>query len=393
MNAATLTPDQIARRTGCFGFEFEDYGRRTGGRRPYSRYSKGSTGGSLQLSNAVLSHTHLWGKLIPYMISRRPNCLPEIRCFRGDRWHQSRKWKAFFYNERHSLKTMPMRRFEFIGIYDANKPQAWKHPFSPYDQGFVTVDLNPRGRGFAKEYAVYRICSRFAGLRHVFNQTENCSSYRIKHTEEFWKSLPGSVGTENAISVIDTSSSMMAYGAHTLADSLGLFYAEHAKGAFHNKFITFSNKPKMMKIRGNALWEKLVNIHNANWGGTTNLEAVYSMLLRLAVRADAGQDEMPSAVVIYSDMEFNRSVTNPYGNLYDDFREAFEQAGYEVPAVVFHNVNCWQMQTPVLYNTVGTALSSGHTTHHMKHRYTQSSTPIRHVLEVLMSERYAPIHA
>lgn len=58
-----------------------------------------------------------------------------------------------------------------------------------------------------------------------------------------------------------------------------------------------------------------------------------------------------------------------------------------------HNVNCWQMQTPVLYNTVGTALSSGRTTHHMKHRYTRSSTPIQHMLEVLMSERYAPIHA
>ncbi len=392
MNAATLTPDQIVRRTGCFGFEFENYGRKTGGRRPYSRYSKGSSGGHLQLSNAVLAHTHLWGKLIPYMISRRPNCLPEIRFFRGDRCHQSRKWKAFFYNERRSLKTMPMRRFEFIGIYDANKPQVWKHPFSPYDPSFVAVDLNPGGWGSTKQYAVYRICNRFSGPRHVFNQS-HYNSYRISHTEEFWKSLPGSVGTENAISVIDTSASMMAYGAHTLADSLGLFYAEHAKGAFHNKFITFSEKPKMIKIRGNALWEKLANIHNASWGGTTNLEAVYSMLLRMAVRADAGQDEMPSAVVIYSDMEFNRSVTNPYGNLYDDFREAFEQAGYKVPAVVFHNVNCWQMQTPVLYNTVGTALSSGRTTHHMKHRYTRSSTPIQHMLEVLMSERYAPIHA
>ena len=71
----------------------------------------------------------------------------------------------------------------------------------------------------------------------------------------------------------------------------------------------------------------------------------------------------------------------------------FEQAGYEVPALVFHNVNSWQMQAPVLFNTMGTALSSGRTTHHMKHKYTASTTPMRHMLEVLMSERYAPIHA
>ena len=61
--------------------------------------------------------------------------------------------------------------------------------------------------------------------------------------------------------------------------------------------------------------------------------------------------------------------------------------------MVFHNVNSLQMQTPVLSDTMGATLSSGRTTHHMKHRYTESSTPLLHMLEVLMSERYAPIHA
>ena len=81
------------------------------------------------------------------------------------------------------------------------------------------------------EYAVYRMCNRYAGPRQTYNQNIERSSYEIRHTEEFWRSLPGSVGMENAISIIDTSSSMMAYGAHTVADSLGLFYAEHAKCA------------------------------------------------------------------------------------------------------------------------------------------------------------------
>ena len=216
----------------------------------------------------------------------------------------------------------------------------------------------------------------------------------MNHQDEFWKCLPGSVGTNNAISIIDTSSSMECYGAHTLADSLGLFFAEHARGAFHNKFITFSEKPKLMKVRGNSLAEKLLSIHNADWGGSTNLEAVYRMLLRMAVRTGAAQDEMPSTVVIYSDMDFNCSVTNPYANLYDDFREAFEKAGYEVPTVVFHNVSSQEMQTtPVLSDMAGTALSSGRTTRHMKHKYTTSTTPLMHMLEVLMSDRYAPIHA
>ena len=387
MKAATLTPDQIVRRTGCFGFEFGDYDRRQGGR--------GSTSGDVldgfqgHLSEILLARRYQWGQFIPVHAVRRPNCegLREIRFWQGNATQRSRKWKAYFYNLRRAAERTPLRRIEYIGVYDEDHPEKWEYPFSPYDPGCVMAF------SFFRRHAVYRLCGRFAGPKHEFRQKQFRSSYRMSHTEEFWKSLPGSVGMENAISVIDTSASMMAYGAHTLADALGLFYAEHARGAFRNKFITFSEKPKMMKLRGDQLWDKLSSIHNASWGGTTNLEAVYSMLLRMAVRTGAGQDVMPSAVVIYSDMEFNRSVTDPYGNLYEDCRDAFEKAGYEMPTVVFHNVNSLQMQTPVLSDETGTALSSGRTTHHMKHRYARSATPLVHMLEVLMSDRYAPIHA
>ena len=386
MNATTLTPDQIVRRTGCFGFEFQNYKNKQGGRGHCPSYD-GPRGTVVTMAPG---RHYFWGKVIPVNIVRRPNSGERltIQTFQGNVYRRSRRWKAYYYNLRRWTEYMPMRRLEFVDFFDKEKPLAWRHLFSPFGQDKISVPIK-----YPNLYAIYRICERFAAPRHVFKETQRRASYRISHTEEFWKSLPGSVGMENAISVIDTSASMMAYGAHTVADALGLFYAEHARGAFHNKFITFSEKPKLMKLRGDKLWQKLANIHNASWGGTTNLEAVYDMLLRMAIRADAGQDEMPSAVVIYSDMEFNRSVTNPYGNLYDDFREAFEEAGYDMPAVVFHNVNSLHMQTPVLSDAMGAALSSGRTTHHMKHRYTENTTPLVHMLEVLMSERYAPIHA
>ena len=389
MNATTLTPDQIVRRTGCFGFElFDDYDNRSGGRGYGTVYSHRDSKVSFE-QLLPTGGRHSWAKIIPINIIRRPNSgeFYSIRAFHGNVKQQSRKWKAYYYRLRHWTDCMPMRRIEIIGIYNSGRPKDWKHPFSPYDPRFERVWID------YSHDLIIRVCSRFASPRHVFRQKQNRVSYRMNHQDEFWKCLPGSVGTENAISIIDTSSSMECYGAHTLADALGLFFAEHARGAFHNKFFTFSDTPQFMKVRGDSLAEKLLNIHNANWGGSTNLEAVYRMLLRLAVRTGAGQDEMPSTVVIYSDMDFNASVTNPYANLYDDFREAFEKAGYEVPAVVFHNVSSQQMQTPVLSDTMATALSSGRTTHHMKHRYTSSTTPLLHMLEVLMSERYAPIHA
>lgn len=387
MNAVTLTPDQIVRRVGCFGFELEgDYNGRSGGRGYYPGFLSESPKG--RLDQLLPARSHLWAKFIPANVVRRPNCrYVLLQPFRGNAERKSRKWKAYYYNVRRKTECLPMRRATFIGIYDCERAEKEECRFNLFDPEIIPVYVNSRC------FAVYRLGSRFAGPRHIFRETQRRESFRIDHPDEIWKSLPGYVGMENAISVIDTSSSMMCYGAHTLADALGLFYAEHAKGVFHNKFITFSEKPQMMKLRGDHLWEKLLNIHNASWGGTTNLEAVYRMLLRMAARAKAGQDQMPSAVMIYSDMEFNRSVTNPDSNLYDDCREAFEKAGYEMPAVVFHNVNSLQMQAPVLSGTLGTALSSGRTTRHMKHRYTASTTPLRHMLEVLMSERYAPIHA
>ena len=399
MNAGTLTPDQIVRRTGCFSFERDGrgIGYRQGGRCNW--FPEELEGRQGQIGNMISARRYQWGKFIPVQLVRRPNngfC--RMKLFQGDVTRNSRRWKAYYYNLRRAEAWMPMRKVEYLGTYRAGSPKQFlkTHPWF-CDSGYIVslvpcIYIGNRGRKYFF-YEVFRLCRRFAGPRHVFREKLSRGCYRLIHTEEFWKVLPGEVGMKNAISIIDTSDSMQAYGAHTLAEALGLFYAEHAKGVFHNKFITFSERPKLMKTRGEQLWQKLANIHNASWGGTTNLEAVYNMLLRMAVRARAGQDEMPSAVVIYSDMEFNRSVTNPYGNLYKDFQEKFEQAGYEMPAVVFHNVNSLQMQTPVLSDTTGAALSSGRTTRHMKHKYTRSTTPLTHMLEILMSDRYAPIHA
>ena len=64
-----------------------------------------------------------------------------------------------------------------------------------------------------------------------------------------------------------------------------------------------------------------------------------------------------------------------------------------MPAVVFHNVNSWQMQVPVKSHTRGTALSSGSSTCTMEYSFDGNITPMQHMLRVLGSDRYAMIHA
>ncbi|MBP3655799.1 MAG: DUF2828 family protein [Clostridia bacterium] len=216
-----------------------------------------------------------------------------------------------------------------------------------------------------------------------------------KTLEALWSSLPNDVEQENAISVIDTSGSMYCFGAFPamVSQALGIYHAERCKGPFHGKFITFSERPHLESIRGETLKDKLFYLSRADWGESTNMEAVFDLILRTAIACGAGQDEMPATLYIISDMEFNQAVRNPNETVYESAKKEFEANGYRLPTVVFHNVNSWQMQAPVTAHTLGTALVSGAGTKSFRRKFNGNSTPMSHMLEVLGSERYAAVHA
>ena len=217
--------------------------------------------------------------------------------------------------------------------------------------------------------------------------------------EQLWKLLPGAVGDANAISVVDTSGSMYCrWNAKgpvpaLISQAMGLYCAERCSGIFHNHLITFESTPHLAEIHGASLRDKLRYISTLSWGGSTNLEAVFNLILETAVKYEASQEEIPRVIYIFSDMEFNCCMRNADKTVYENARELFEAFGYQMPAVVFHNVNSWQMQTPVTAHTRGTALSSGAATHTMSHKFDGNITPMAHMLRVLGSRRYAMIHA
>jgi len=178
-----------------------------------------------------------------------------------------------------------------------------------------------------------------------------------------------------------------------ISQAMGLYCAERCKGVFHNVFITFESNPHLMEIRGETLADKLRYLRTTPWGGSTNLEAVFSLILNAAVRSGAKQDEMPSVLYIFSDMEFNFAVNDPNETVYENARKRFEAAGYQLPAVVFHNVNSWHMQAPVTAHTRGAALTSGASVSALKEKFDGNVTPMSHMLRVLNSDRYAEIRA
>lgn len=217
--------------------------------------------------------------------------------------------------------------------------------------------------------------------------------------ETLWRNLPADFGNENAISVIDTSGSMYwcqredAITPALISQSLGLYHAERCKGRFHNHFITFESEPHLIEIHGSTLKDKIRYIQSADWGGSTNLEAVFRLILDTAVSARCSQDEMPSVMYIISDMEFNEAIENPSMTVYESAQAMFRKKGYELPAVVFINVNSWQMQAPVRSDQKGAALVSGMGTSAFKKKFDGNMTPMSHMMKVLMSDRYKEVHA
>ena len=103
-----------------------------------------------------------------------------------------------------------------------------------------------------------------------------------KVLEAQWKALPDYVekGT-NALVMADVSGSMRG---RPMATSIGLaiYFAERNVGAYHNLFMTFSDRPETVILRGETLEQKICNVSRANWDGNTDLKAAFERVLEIA---------------------------------------------------------------------------------------------------------------
>jgi hypothetical protein len=163
--------------------------------------------------------------------------------------------------------------------------------------------------------------------------------------EEQWKALPNYVEGENNILIMaDVSGSMSMHGIRPLATSVGLaiYFAERNRGAFANVFMTFSSSPDFVKLKGNTLYEKATNARNANWEMNTDIEKAFVKILDVAVSNKIAQDEMPKSLIIISDMEFDAATRSNRKTYYQHMKELYNSNGYELPKVIFWNVDARQ---------------------------------------------------
>ena len=189
----------------------------------------------------------------------------------------------------------------------------------------------------------------------------------VKVAEAQWDSLPNYLeGNEQRIlPVVDTSGSMRCpVGRNAnlecidVSVSLGLYISERNEGPFKDAFITFSENPTLQYLKG-TLTERLASLNSADWGYNTNLEKVFQVVLEQALKNQVSPDEMPTDILILSDMQFDEAIQDSDYTAYAMAKHMYEESGYELPNIIFWNLHSYETQCPVSFDQKGTALISG----------------------------------
>ncbi len=169
--------------------------------------------------------------------------------------------------------------------------------------------------------------------------------------DAYWNNLPDYLNGEdsNALAVVDVSGSMSGTPME-VAISLGMYMAEKNHGEFHNHFMTFSTTPEIVEIEGNNIYEKVRNMERAHWSMSTNIEGVFTKILSTALMHNMTQKDMPSLVYIISDMEFDHCMSDAHKQktVFQNLAKQYANAGFELPHLVFWNVDARQNNIPII---------------------------------------------
>ncbi len=212
-----------------------------------------------------------------------------------------------------------------------------------------------------------------------------------------WRSLEDYTGAENALAVVDGSGSMYwgdhAYLPAAVAQSLGIYFAEHNKGTFKNHFITFSENPKLVEVKGRDIVEKVKYCMSYNECANTDIAKTFDLLLKTAVLNKVKHEDMPEKLYIISDMEFDCCAGNAGVSNFEYAKAEYERYGYKLPQLVFWNVESRNVQQPVTKNEQGAVLVSGCSPQIFSMLSKNMLDPYTFMMDVLHSERYEKIAA
>lgn len=182
---------------------------------------------------------------------------------------------------------------------------------------------------------------------------------KLRVVEAQWKTLiknlQDSGSIENSLAICDVSGSMGSISSKfnkrrvqpiLPAISLSLVLASLSKPPFNGGFITFSAHPKFVQLDlTKSLYDIVTKMERSHWEMNTDLNAVFlKLLLPLAVKNKVKPEDMIKRLFIFSDMQFDAAENTcsdaaSWATNYDVIEKAYKKEGYEVPQIVYWDLN------------------------------------------------------
>jgi len=246
-----------------------------------------------------------------------------------------------------------------------------------------------------------------AGALFPYDVIKNMKNGSDRGADSQWKALPNYMlnNNERLLPVVDTSGSMGCAAGQNgnvtcldVAISLGLYISEKNVGPFKDAFITFSSTPTLQILSG-SLTQRYNQLARAHWETNTNLKAVFDVVLSKAKASNVAESEMPTMILILSDMQFDSATTSGYGRgsswnptAQEMIEKEYAAAGYVMPKIVYWNLNSRNTDSPVHFDKQGTALVSGFSGSLLTNLLGgKDLTPLSMMYEVVNSARYEAI--
>jgi hypothetical protein len=205
-----------------------------------------------------------------------------------------------------------------------------------------------------------------------------------------WEALPNYMeGKEfNGLVVADVSGSMNGRPM-SVSISLAMYIAErNTAEVWKNKFLTFSAQPELQSIVGSTIGKRIDNLSRAAWQMNTDLMAVFKTVLDAGMKNDVPAEDMPQKLIIVSDMQFDQCCSSNKRTNFEQIQKLYRKAGYEMPQLVFWNVNSYG-DVPIKAHDTGTCLVSGCSPSILKSVLTDSVlTPVDTMNDTVYAERY-----
>lgn len=328
-----------------------------------------------RIAKLLREHMNLSARDYRKLVASASNTVEDLMC--------AKRWDEINYSHVPSVAANRYRKAFYRN--DETRYQAYlaelKKPVSERDP---SVKVNA-GAIFPHDIASPFI-ERLFNVGYYGHRKPHLSNEEQTLLEAQWEALPEFTPEDaRTLALVDTSGSMNGLPIN-VAISLGLYLSERLTGPFKDVFMTFSERPKLQRVSG-RLGDRISQMCSAHFNMNTNLELAFREILNTAVEHRISESDMPSTLIILSDMQFDHACRSHTNTGLQMIRREYMEAGYQMPNVIF-----WNLRTshgvPVRYTDSGVALVSGFSPSTLKHILSGRINPIDQMVTVLTSDRY-----